>query len=385
MGVDKPNYTQIPNLILDDIMRYMDGAELKVTLAIARQTFGFHREKIKLTISDIEELTSLSRPSVTTALDVGIRRNMIRRDTESDGKFSYSLVINDEVLATSKKNLPVKRFYREGSKDILPPTVKEFYRDGKETLPKSVKRVDRLTPVLKKEKESIKEKKEDDDLPLPLSFSESARAAVHQAWRDQYGEAMPANLIANMDGLTVECGPAAVIHGIVASLASNSRNFKYIASCARNYVPEPPRASYAVDLPARPSFAVELPDAPGVPGVYALPTVAQPPAAPTPLPAAMAHADPWAVCLAELSQTLPNMAANYLKGSRLEPAGEVDDAGGRRVPLYRVVVSEQAAAGMDWLKHQGGATIRRKLGSVLGRPVLIEVVASVAAEMEVMA
>lgn len=362
MGVDKPNYTQIPNLILDDIMRYMDGAELKVTLAIARQTFGFHREKIRLTISDIEELTGLSRPSVTVALDVGMRRNLIQRDAGSDGKFNYSLVINDEVLATSKKNLPVKRLYCDDSKETLPPVVKEIYRDSKETLPKSVKRVDRLTPVLKKEKETSKEKLEDDDLPLPLVDS-GACMAVHQAWRDQYGESMPANLIVPIDGLTVECGPAAVIHGIVMSKANNGRNFGYIAKCARNYVPPAPAASYAIDLPG--AYRAE-PSA-----------VAIPPAMPRPaLPAPLAHGDPWAVCLAELSMTMPNMAVTYLAGSVCEAAGEVDG-----VPLYRVTVGECARAGMDWLKHQGGAAIRRKLGSVLGMPVLIEIVT----ESEVMA
>jgi hypothetical protein len=34
MGIDKPNYTQIPNLLLDDLMMHMGEAELKVTLLL---------------------------------------------------------------------------------------------------------------------------------------------------------------------------------------------------------------------------------------------------------------------------------------------------------------------------------------------------------------
>lgn len=204
-------------------------------------------------------------------------------------------------------------------------------------------------------------KEEDDDLPLlPV---DSARDAVHAAWRDQYGEPMPANLIASIDGLTVECGAAAVIHGIVASVASNSRSFRYIAQCARNYVPEPPASSYAVATPGdfAPLVAEPFPAKPSVPD--------PPQSYPAP------DVDPWAVCLAELRMTLPNMAATYLAGSRLEAAGEVEANDGGFVPLYRVVVGAEARAGLDWLKSRGATEIRRRLSSVFGRRVLVEIVA----------
>lgn len=150
MGVDKPNYTQIPNLILDHIMRYMDGAELKVTLAIARHTFGYHRERVELTITQIEELTGLSRPAVTGALDVGIRRNMIERVPTGNRSYAYALVVNDEVLAIGKESLPIKDDGQDIGKESLPSSVKKVYRDSKESLPTSVKKVTRPTPTLKK-------------------------------------------------------------------------------------------------------------------------------------------------------------------------------------------------------------------------------------------
>jgi hypothetical protein len=66
--------------------------------------------------------------------------------------------------------------------------------------------------------------------------------------------------------------------------------------------------------------------------------------------------------------TLPGVAQSYLKDSRLEAAGDV--AG---VALFRVFVEERAAIGVTWLTTQVGPAIRRKLASVLGKQVLIEI------------
>ena len=42
-SVEKPNYTQIPNAILDN-MASMTMPEAVVVLAICRQTFGWHKK-----------------------------------------------------------------------------------------------------------------------------------------------------------------------------------------------------------------------------------------------------------------------------------------------------------------------------------------------------
>lgn len=184
MGVDKPNYTQIPNLILDDIMRYMDGAELKVTLAIARHTFGYHRERVELTITEIEGLTGLSRPAVTGALDVGIRRNLIERIPAGNRSYAYALVVNDEVLAIGKESLPIKEDSQDIGKENLPASVKKVYHIGKESLPISVKKVTRVTPTLKKElKKVLKKERESNGTDVPVATPPKHHPAI-VAYRD---------------------------------------------------------------------------------------------------------------------------------------------------------------------------------------------------------
>lgn len=366
MGVDKPNYTQIPNLILDDIMRYMDGAELKVTLAIARHTFGFHRERVQLSITDIEGLTGLSRPAVTGALDVGIRRNMIARHEQENGRFSYSLVVNDDVLATSKENLPVKKVYQSASKESLPVAVKKINQDGKESLPPAVKKVTRATPVLKKEKENSKEKRnEEEERPARLADE------IESVWLETYGDAIPENLLPPLNKLLTECGGDAVAHGIRASMGAESRSFKYIAKCARNYIPPAPQpaTTYAVDLP----------------GVYRLPAVATPePAKPpqfVPVVRAVGPLDGlWFRARMEIMASLPTNsdAREWLSESRLEETGTALDNAGRKVPLYTVWITDPK--GLTWLNDRAASTLRRVIGSMLGNRIMV--VAAMEAEQE---
>jgi hypothetical protein len=102
-------------------------------------------------------------------------------------------------------------------------------------------------------------------------------------------------------------------------------------------------------------------------GSYSVKPIQQPKASRLPRPVAPTD-DPWVIALAELMPTLSGVAQSFLTDSRLEAAGDV--AG---VALYRVIVEERAAAGVTWLTAQAGPAIRRKLASVLGKQVLIEI------------
>lgn len=185
-----------------------------------------------------------------------------------------------------------------------------------------------------------------------------ARDAIHDAWFEIYQDELPENLEEPIAKLLKETSEAAVIHGIRASVNSDSRSFKFIGKCARNYIPPAPI------IPTSNGYHVDLP------GVFALEPSAQSSPPPPPLPV-MAHDDPWAVCLSELQGSLPGVALGYLEGSRIEEAGDVEG-----VPLYRVVCEERAASGLSWLTAQAGPAIRRKLGSVLRKSVVVEIVAA---------
>lgn len=105
MTIAPPNYTQTPNEILD-LLCEMSEAEMRVTLAICRETFGWHRPTAKLSISDLERLTKLSRQGVINGLAAGAERGTIQREAVGNG-YSYHIVVVNEVDQNSQRSRPV--------------------------------------------------------------------------------------------------------------------------------------------------------------------------------------------------------------------------------------------------------------------------------------
>ena len=66
--IEKPNYTQTPNILFDEIMRDLNGAELKVILAVIRKTFGWHKKRDRISLTQLEEITGLSRQGILNAI-----------------------------------------------------------------------------------------------------------------------------------------------------------------------------------------------------------------------------------------------------------------------------------------------------------------------------
>ena len=79
--VDKPNYTQIPNAILDN-MPSMSMPEFCVVMAICRQTFGWHKKSEKLSVTQLREMTGLSKDAVLRALEAALQHycDLLRAD-----------------------------------------------------------------------------------------------------------------------------------------------------------------------------------------------------------------------------------------------------------------------------------------------------------------
>jgi DNA replication protein DnaD len=119
----KPNYTQAPNVFFDEMMPEIDTlSELKVVLAIIRQTFGWHKNEDELSLSRLEDLTGLSRPSVIVGTEAALNRGVIQRRAQGNS-FVYSLVVKDvDQLSPLTSD----------SKDALPEVVKPLNTQKKE-------------------------------------------------------------------------------------------------------------------------------------------------------------------------------------------------------------------------------------------------------------
>ncbi len=122
-----PNYTQLPNALIA-LLPSMSEAETKIAIIIARETFGWHRPKVKLSLTDLMEHTGLTRPAVIKGVKKGIKRGILGRQRAGQG-FLYFLIVADEP-----QQLPdqvVKNLYQSpptASKKSLPVPVKNLYQ-----------------------------------------------------------------------------------------------------------------------------------------------------------------------------------------------------------------------------------------------------------------
>ncbi|MDD4986923.1 MAG: hypothetical protein PHQ43_14340 [Dehalococcoidales bacterium] len=92
-GFEDPNYTQIPNQLLGHWkggvyivgqMADMRETELKVCLALCRETFGFHRDAAAASLSWLEKATGLSRQGVIDGINSLMKRGLFDKVGQSN-------------------------------------------------------------------------------------------------------------------------------------------------------------------------------------------------------------------------------------------------------------------------------------------------------------
>lgn len=134
-AIPPPNYTQAPNAFFDDILPEITSlSELKVTLAIMRQTFGWHKAEDRISLSQLEELTGLSRESVADGIKRAMKRGTVGRRKVGQG-YVYGLRVSDNGGAPASQD--TRPAEDTASQDTRPVASQEF-RPTKETGKESV-------------------------------------------------------------------------------------------------------------------------------------------------------------------------------------------------------------------------------------------------------
>jgi len=140
MSYEGPNFTAIPNVLLDDHMADMKEAELRITLAIARKTFGWHKSADQLSLSQLMELTGLSRQGVINGVEAGIKRGTINKKPAGQ-TFIYSLVVNETDQSKKPTSQP-SRLELVNEVDQSPPKlVNEVDTQKKDLINKDLNKV----------------------------------------------------------------------------------------------------------------------------------------------------------------------------------------------------------------------------------------------------
>lgn len=95
------NFTRTPNNILD-VMGSMKEAELRVTLALVRQTHGYHRKEAKMKISEIMEATGLSKQGVRNGTKDVLKRGFF---CKGEGQSDWQIVNLVDYLENENSQL----------------------------------------------------------------------------------------------------------------------------------------------------------------------------------------------------------------------------------------------------------------------------------------
>lgn len=83
-------WTQTPNFIYD-LMPEMKEAEIKVVMLIVRQTIGWQRESVSLSVSDFKRMTGLAQASVVSGIKAALDHGILER-TGDKNSYTYKIV-----------------------------------------------------------------------------------------------------------------------------------------------------------------------------------------------------------------------------------------------------------------------------------------------------
>lgn len=140
-SIREPGFTRTPNGLLEILLPILGEAELKVALFISRKTHGWHKKDDDLSLSQFEEGTGLSRPSVIAGITNLVNRGLLVKTSRGNNRpCNYRLII-----PTSKEALP-----DSNSEDTQ--LVKQVNLTSKEALPQLVKQVNTQKKVKKLDK-----------------------------------------------------------------------------------------------------------------------------------------------------------------------------------------------------------------------------------------
>jgi hypothetical protein len=163
IGTSSP-FTQFPNAVIA-LMPDMSEAELRVTIAIARQTFGWHRERAVISLSDFEEMTGLSRPGVSD----GIKAGMARRETSGLGitripagqSYSYRLLVKTDDQSTDPAGQAAKPELVNSDDQPSQRTRPELVNVGDQQSGTTSRERKDLRTCKERERKNIKERRKD--------------------------------------------------------------------------------------------------------------------------------------------------------------------------------------------------------------------------------
>ena len=112
-----PNFLQVPNAVIDELLPDLTGAELKCYLVVIRKTKGWNKESDNISISQFMKATGLSNSAVIKACESLVKYGLLikqngARNTGVYAVNSYSKTTCEESSqVTCEESSPVKKVH----------------------------------------------------------------------------------------------------------------------------------------------------------------------------------------------------------------------------------------------------------------------------------
>lgn len=93
----KPNFTQVPNVLLDEFMSQVDSDTFKVLMVICRKIYGYHKDSDRISLSQLQSISGLSRKMVKKAIRILIERKVLyilENETRTHAR-RYTLILSE--------------------------------------------------------------------------------------------------------------------------------------------------------------------------------------------------------------------------------------------------------------------------------------------------
>lgn len=116
-----PTFTQIPNIIFDELLPKMKEAEFRIFMIICRHTIGWHVREKMFSLSFFQEMTGMSKQGVLNGIQtLEEKKLIIKKKVTLEKGFTYSYSINIDY--SKEKITDVNEVDYPGPPSRLPPS-----------------------------------------------------------------------------------------------------------------------------------------------------------------------------------------------------------------------------------------------------------------------
>jgi|SRR6267378_1587213 len=133
MRIPAPNFTATPNDLFDEWLPLLSHVELKVLMTIMRKTFGWHKIRDRISLSQLEKITGSKRSAIIKAAKNLQKMGLIFKEVVGEKGFEntvYELVvIEDSNNFTQSPGETPPSLPRRPTKETFQNVSKETYKE----------------------------------------------------------------------------------------------------------------------------------------------------------------------------------------------------------------------------------------------------------------